>query len=133
MSGSLTFDRAGVLARLAHSEGSSKWKESYEGDQEPGLWLVGDQGVYLMSNGDPGERTGKDSLAVVYARECDPRGNFDEWWAVKRATFGGDDGCEFIPAETFHAFRAYGVGDLTLTFKGTAIEFSWRKHKAVQS
>jgi hypothetical protein len=57
-----------------------------------GLWLVGDDGVYLMPNT---KCEGKPS--VVYARECDPtKLGFDEWWSVKRASFGGDDGVEFI-------------------------------------
>jgi hypothetical protein len=39
-----------------------------------GLWLVGDQGVYLMPNTDGKTRT------IAYARECDPtKLEFDEW------------------------------------------------------
>jgi hypothetical protein len=34
---------------------------------------------------------------IVYARECDPtRLDFETWWANKRASFGGDDGVEFV-------------------------------------
>ena len=40
----------------------------------------------------PGDRN-----FVVYARECDPtKLQFETWWANKRASFGGDDGVEFI-------------------------------------
>jgi hypothetical protein len=57
----------------------------------PGLWLVGDQGVYLMPNTTATKRT------IVYARECDPtKLDFETWWANKVASFGGDDGVEFI-------------------------------------
>jgi Protein of unknown function (DUF3085) len=57
----------------------------------PGLWLVGDQGVYLMPNTTATKRT------IVYARECDPtKLDFETWWANKDASFGGDDGVEFI-------------------------------------
>jgi Protein of unknown function (DUF3085) len=57
----------------------------------PGLWLVGDQGVYLMPNTTGTKRT------IIYARECDPtKLDFETWWANKRASFGGDDGVEFI-------------------------------------
>jgi hypothetical protein len=66
-----------------------------------GLWLVGDQGVYLMPNTTDGPRAASrkpgDGNFVVYARECDPtKLEFDTWWANKRASFGGDDGVEFI-------------------------------------
>jgi len=56
-----------------------------------GLWLVGDEGVYLMPNTSEGKPN------VVYAKECDPtKLDFDTWWSVKRASFGSDDGVEFI-------------------------------------
>lgn len=65
-----------------------------EGEQ-PGLWLVGDQGVYLCSNGElaSGQRP-----LVIYSEQCHPTGNPD-WWPYKRQHFGGDDGIEFIEAE----------------------------------
>jgi hypothetical protein len=31
---------------------------------------------------------------VVHAEECDPMSN-DDWFYIKRARFGGDDGVEF--------------------------------------
>lgn len=60
--------------------------------EQPGLWLVGDYGVYLMSNGKlpDGARP-----LVVYAEECDPTTN-DDWFHIKRATFGSDDSAEFL-------------------------------------
>ena len=60
----------------------------------PGLWLVGDQGVYIMSNGQlpDGGRP-----LVVYSEECHPVGNPD-WFDYKHRHFGGDDGIEFIDA-----------------------------------
>ncbi|KQU95475.1 hypothetical protein ASD12_23470 [Mesorhizobium sp. Root102] len=61
----------------------------------PGVWLVGDQGVYIMSNGKlpHGERP-----LVVYSEECHPIGNPD-WFHYKQHHFGGDDGIQFIDAE----------------------------------
>ena len=59
---------------------------------EHGLMLVGDHGVYLMSNAPREEKP-----SVVYAQECDPtRLAFDDWWNVKNASFGCDDGAEFL-------------------------------------
>jgi hypothetical protein len=65
-------------------------------DEKPGVWLVGDEGVYIMSNGKLTE--GQRSL-VVYADECDPKTNPD-YWHYKRQYFGGDDGIDFLHAET---------------------------------
>lgn len=64
-------------------------------DEKPGLWLVGDEGVYILSNGKLAE--GQHPL-VVYAEECDPKTNPD-YWHYKRQYFGGDDGIEFLDAE----------------------------------
>lgn len=61
----------------------------------PGLWLVGDEGVYILSNGKLAD--GQKPL-VVYAEQCPPRGDID-WWDYKRRHFGADDGIEFIDAE----------------------------------
>lgn len=61
----------------------------------PGLWLVGDQGVYIMSNG---KLTEGDRPLVLYSDECHPAGNSD-WYDYKRRHFSGDDGVEFIDAE----------------------------------
>ena len=62
--------------------------------EKPGLWLVGDDGVYILSNGKLAE--GARPL-VVYSEECHPVGNPD-WFDYKRRHFGGDDGVEFIEA-----------------------------------
>jgi hypothetical protein len=73
----------------------------YERVTGKGLWLVGDEGVYLMPNTEGETRT------IVYASECDPtKLDFDEWWTVKRATFGGDDGVEFISIEEIDRISA---------------------------
>lgn len=39
--------------------------------ESPGLWLVGDEGVYIMSNGRLVEGTG---ALVIYSEQCHPRG-----------------------------------------------------------
>ena len=63
-----------------------------------GLWLVGDQGVYLMSNGGPGLLIDPSGTAnvVAHAAEADPAKQPDSWWEVKRISFGGDDGVTFL-------------------------------------
>ncbi|MFG6080500.1 DUF3085 domain-containing protein [Paracoccus litorisediminis] len=68
-----------------------------------GIWIVGDEGVYIMSNIDsrtpdlilePFER-------VVQCRETDLRNcrSREEQYRGKRRIFGGDDGVEFLPAD----------------------------------
>lgn len=78
-----------------------------------GFWLVGDQGVYLMPNTTDGiyhKNLGKDDTRlVVYARECNPDTMaFDDWWDNKRASFGGDDGVEFLNAQDIISMASQG-------------------------
>ena len=64
----------------------------------PGLWLVGDDGVYLMSNGQPALLVdAPDSRNVAaYAAEADPATGIDGCWEAKNAAFGRDDGVVFL-------------------------------------
>lgn len=66
------------------------------------LILVGDQGVYLMSNGTPPQliKEGENARVVAYARECDPTRN-DHWHDAKVSIFGGDDGSDPLPIDMF--------------------------------
>lgn len=83
-----------------------------------GLWLVGDQGVYLMSNGTPGDRIsvegdggpGRERHFVAYAAECNPdKLEFDDWWDAKNRIFGGDDGSDYLPLSMFE--KVLGLDD----------------------
>jgi len=69
-----------------------------------GLWLVGDQGVYLMSNGLPDLKAENGKVALIaLAAETDPARHPESWHDAKRRSFGGDDGCDFIPADAIAA------------------------------
>jgi hypothetical protein len=101
----LEFDLAGVRKLCEHAMAATEWSRAYEDMEEggsearPGLILVGDRGVYLMSNGNPGllKEDGKGHV-VVYAEGINPTvDDFETWWAAKNATFGGDDGAYYIP------------------------------------
>lgn len=121
----LHFDRLLVSRLLAHAEAATEHSPTYaqlsdkafhrEGvtAQFPstsdldltkipaGLMLVGDLGIYLMSNGSPGLK-GENGVAnlVAYAEEADPQLHPDSWHDVKQASFGADDGAEFLSAES---------------------------------
>lgn len=93
-------DIRGVLARgRADAAGNGGFRIPYqgissEGEARAGMWLVGDEGVYLLSNGKLAE--GQRAL-VIHAEECDPKTNPD-YWHYKRRYFGGDDGVDFLDA-----------------------------------
>lgn len=121
----LHFDRTKVEQLLAHATAAEEHRLLYEdkATDQPGLWLVGDQGVYLMSNGRPplllpDQPDGGEKNLVVYATEVDPtRLKFEAWWQAKNMSFGGDDGIEFFTAkELIAALVTYKPGEpLTLS------------------
>lgn len=99
-----TFDRDGVIALVDHAIASETHRVLYEDPStaKAGLWLVGDQGVYLLSNGLPSLTTEDPARPqrCVYADQVNPvTMTFDAWWEAKRAGFGGDDGVEFLDAQ----------------------------------
>jgi hypothetical protein len=97
----LHFDRAGVERLLAHTLAATEHNPTF-GETKPkaALWLVGDDGVYLMSNGKPG-LPHEDGSHVVYAREVNPKLlPFEQWWEAKQRSYGGDDGCDALPARS---------------------------------
>jgi hypothetical protein len=114
-----TFPRTGVDLLLAHTKAATRHSRLYRNPatKKPGLWLVGDQGVYLVSNGQPalpGNSVNPDAPRqhVVYANEVNPDTMpFGDWWEAKRRGFGGDDGIEFIDAVHIEAVLATCTAD----------------------
>ena len=53
-----------------------------------------------------------ETRTIAYSVECDPSKS-DDWWHIKRAAFGGDDGVEFISlADIEAAERRLGLSKL---------------------
>ncbi len=88
-------------------------------DEKPGLWLVGDEGVYILSNGKLAE---EQRPLVVYAEECDPKTNPD-YWHYKRQHFGADDGIDFLDAKILVTLIAAApdATDITITMTDDSI------------
>lgn len=117
--------RAVIARGRADAEANGGFRNPHHGlhpgrDEQPGVWLVGDHGVYLCSNSKL--RDGEKPL-VAYALECDPRTN-DDWFKAKRKTFGGDDGVEFIDAEQLEAMitATPNATHLGITFDDDSME-----------
>jgi hypothetical protein len=88
----LVFNADQVAAVVREALAAKKWMSCYgKPGTAPGLWLVHDQGVYLMSNAlDRDPKT----APLAYAAGCDPKD--EDWWETSRALVGGDDFAEPI-------------------------------------
>ena len=107
----LRFKKSEVQVLLDHAKSATSHREPYSSDRNapPASLLVGDDGIYLMSNGLPTlladgttRSASADSKAcIVYAEECNPEMMaFDDWWEAKNESFGGDDGVESLEVES---------------------------------
>lgn len=98
--GKCVFQTKDVRRCIVHALEAGNWEMGLEtgmSPPQPGLFFVHDQGVYLMSNGNPSDvLPGSISNYVAFAEHCDPAKN-DDWWEHSRLLVGGDDFGELIP------------------------------------
>jgi hypothetical protein len=93
------------------------------------LMLVGSDGVFFMSNrlvDDPA------CIEQAFAEGCNPSvDEFEDWWELKRRTWGGDDGVEELDARAIldlledcktHLIVAFKAEDVYTAPKGTSHE-----------
>lgn len=83
---------------IQHALESKAWRMGYATElaDAPGLFLVHDDGVYLMSNGEPGDKDPHEHrLYVAYADGCNPDTD-ENCWETSRELVGGDDFADII-------------------------------------
>lgn len=89
----------------------------------PSVWLVKDQGVYLMSPGQPPlpSADGKGNL-VAYAVEANPMN--EGWYDAGREIMGGDDGCDKLDLDLFEMAIAAGARSIQVKVTPESLEMS---------
>jgi hypothetical protein len=92
----LRFDSSTVRRLVDHARSASAHMAGHDGPAaEPALLLVGDKGIYLMSNGLPrllDDAPGSSESVNAGAAGCDPaRDDGDGWRSVHRMIGEGDD------------------------------------------
>lgn len=101
----LVFATEDVKPLVAHARASKQWHKTYEeveGPAKPALWLVKDEGIYLMSNGNPRQMADGTESLVAYAQGFDPRvGDRMDVYEAAREAVGGDDFADALPIEWF--------------------------------
>ena len=118
-------DKNDTLAKMM------KWAEAHKrripygqgGTKESGLWLVKDEGIYLMSPTTDKFKTNEGDInTVVYARGYKPtKANHDTLWD-KTHDVSADDFAEFISLETDQMARILRGGDITIKLNATNLE-----------
>lgn len=124
------------LAEREQIYGEDKMWERQPGEESkasPNLFLVKDQGVYLMSSGIPYlPREGSPKAQhLAYARGLDPSKNeFDDWYDRARRVMGGDDCSEPLSLESFQgAMEDPNAGDIGIKVTARRIRVGYHFEK----
>ena len=129
MGGTISFPINDDLKKIvAHTRQHGQCKIPYsdprEYSKEPSLFLVKDQGIYLMSASDTPCKVEGENL-VVHAKGFDPdKDEFGAWWHNAREICGGDDFVEGVDLKIFEQAIAGGAKTVKVRFRGTAMELS---------
>lgn len=95
--GILIFHAAQLRRIVDHAKAAPEHDMGSDQEPEPAVTLVGDHGVYLISNGLPRDkrRTGEARNFVAHALGINPYQDND-WFETKRALYGDDDGVDTL-------------------------------------
>jgi hypothetical protein len=100
----------------------------------PGLFLVHDQGVYVMSNGEPRDIVTVDDMAETtysaYAEHCNPKVD-EDWWDNARDLVGGDDFAEVVPVNQEWLNKLGRYEEIEVTVTGSEISWKFVKPKRI--
>jgi hypothetical protein len=139
--GRCVFKTEEVLRCVEHALAAKNWSMAGAEDETPTpcLYFVHDQGVYVMSNGEPRDVISAEAASadrpttyVVYAAHCDPARDTD-WWQNSADLVGGDDFVEILPVTQQWLDDCAQYKEMYVEIKGTQLEagFQKRRHTAV--
>lgn len=123
---------------VEHALNATAWSMGWEipGQEQtpaPGLFLVHDQGVYLMSNAEPRDvvlKDGREHSYVTYAEHCNPDTD-EDWWDNSRELVGGDDFAVVIPVSRTWLTKCGRYEELEVSLTGDEITWTFAKPRAV--
>lgn len=122
---------------IEHALQSEAWGTTFADAEEtprPGLFFVHDQGVYLMSNGNPGDNASGDPdnfyAYVAYAEHCNPKTD-EDWWHNACDLVGGDDFAELLPINQTWLEKCGKYEELEVTIRGDEISWAFVKPKRI--
>lgn len=135
----LRFRREDVEKLINHASACKKHRKNWgEKKGKPSLWLVHDDGVYLMSSGDPplledpNTKDKENARSFVAQAEGTHPKKDENWWEEARALVGGDDFAEPLALKDCISWLASNAGRaiMELEFSETEIRFVGYKSRS---
>lgn len=128
------FKTEDVQRCVEHALNSTEWRMGWsEAPPAPALFFVHDQGVYLMSNGEPRDLVtvdGKSTTYCAYAETTDPSKD-EDWWENASNLVGGDDFAETLLVTTDWRNNCARYKELHITLSAEAIDITFTKPRSV--
>ena len=116
-------DKAKTLTKMLEWSMRQERRKPYTetSTSEHGLWLVKDDGIYLMSPTAENFTLGKEKNTVVYAQGYKPtKDNKDTLWD-KTYAISGDDFAEFVALLDDQKCRIIAGGDIVIELSETEL------------
>ena len=117
---------------VEHALNSTQWSMGWMEELQPvpGLFLVHDQGVYVMSNGEPADMADEKTAYVAFAEHCNPKVD-EDWWDNSRELVGGDDFAEVVPVNQEWLNKLGRYEEIEITVTGSEISWKFVKPKRI--
>jgi len=126
----LTFKTEDLLPIVKHALEGTEHSMGYEGGEpRPALFIVKDEGAYLMSNAKRTEEEVKAYKGILYAKGYDPnKMDLGELWDKCHANLGGDDFAETFPIDQvwLENCKKYKVFKIRVTPNRISVTFSMK-------
>ena len=123
---------------VEHALNSTSWGMGWS-DAPPGpaVFFVHDQGVYLMSNGEPRDLTinprtptAQPTSYCAYAAQCNPSTD-EDWWDNSNDLVGGDDFAETLPITSEWLANCGRYEELHITVNGGELEITFDRPRRI--
>jgi hypothetical protein len=131
--GTCVFNTTDLKRCVQHALSAPEWQMPFAEDETPtpALLFVHDNGVYLMSNGNPRDLRDTDSghAYVVHAATTKP-GVDEDWWENASDLVGGDDFVEILPVTQQWLEDCDLFEECYVTVEGNRLEAGFRRRRA---
>ena len=126
------FKTSEVERCVQHALNSKEWGMGWSQDTpQAALFFVHDQGIYVMSNGEPKDKE-NDETFVAYAKGCHAK-NDPEFYEESRFLVGGDDFAETIPVNADWLNQCSQFQELHIRVNAKSMSIKFAKPKKIKA
>lgn len=123
------FKTSEIKRCVEHALNSTKWREGYK--PQPAILFVHDDGVYCISNGNPGDMVDDRHVYRAFADGCDPNKD-EDYYDEARYLVGGDDFGEAITVNSDWLKSCDAFEEMHIRVNAKSMSITFKKRKKCQ-